>query len=177
MAHELETERLLMKQIEADDWSLFKDLHACSSVMKYISDENSEAEVRSRFDFRLMPWSVESEHWLCLAVVAMDSEETMGTAGFITRQADIREAEVGFLFLPEYQGKGYASETLVALIDYAKDLAFESMLARVVDGNDASKKLLLRKGFVLREVVPKSVELGGKFHDDYLYQLDLQNKA
>mgnify|MGYP006082537615 CR=1 FL=1 len=41
MAHELETERLLMKQIEADDWSLFKDLHVCSSVAKYISYETS----------------------------------------------------------------------------------------------------------------------------------------
>jgi hypothetical protein len=45
---------------------------------------------------------VESEFWLCLAVVVMDSEKTMGTAGFITRQADLREAEVGFLLLPVY---------------------------------------------------------------------------
>ncbi len=177
MAHELETERLLMRQLETADWALFKDLHNRPDVMKYVSDKNSEAEVRSRFEFRLLPWSVESEHWLCLTLVTKDAGLEIGTAGFIGRGVDVREAEVGFLFLPEHQGQGYASETLAKLLEYAKELPFESMLARVVDGNDASKILLRRHGFSLAEVVPKSVELRGGFHDDYVYQLDLRYKA
>ena len=55
--------------------------------------------------------------------------------------------EIGYIFNPAYQGKGYASEASAALVDFAfKHLSVHRIMARCNPENVASWKLLERIG-------------------------------
>ena len=61
-------------------------------------------------------------------------------------------AEIGFRFFSEYQGKGYAIESVKAAIDYAFNAGFKKLVCRHFKENARSEKLILKLGFVfLRE--------------------------
>ena len=56
--------------------------------------------------------------------------------------------DIGFAFLPEYTGKGYAYEIVKEIIYYGLNvLQFEKILAIVLPENSSSVKLLERLGF------------------------------
>lgn len=75
------------------------------------------ADIREAFDSRLTPWTPGCMHWLCLVVRDNASQTPLGVTGYKHHEADC--AEVGFLFAPAAQGKGYGFESLQALCDYA----------------------------------------------------------
>jgi RimJ/RimL family protein N-acetyltransferase len=92
----------------------------------------------------------------------------IGVTGFRVRD---KNAEVGYLFLPEYHGFGYATESLTALIEYSKlHLGVYKFSAVVTQGNVASEKVLTKAGFVLDKVQRDSYMIAGKLYDDIFYK-------
>jgi len=62
------------------------------------------------------------------------------------------EAEIGYMILPEYWGKGYGTEISQQLIGYCKGIAgLKSLLAIIDPENQASKRILEKGGFNLDE--------------------------
>ncbi len=160
--------RLIMEQISEDDWDLFYQLHTNEKVIKLCYDKPRISEIKSKFMSRLVPWSKNSSHWLCLAIVDSCTGNKIGVTGFRVRD---KNAEVGYLLLPEYHGFGYATESLVALIDYSKmQLGICNFSAVVTDGNIASEKVLTKTGFVLDRVQSDSHMVGGRLYDDIFYK-------
>lgn len=45
----LETPRLILQSIAADDWPLFRRLYQEPEVIRYIADPMTESEIRARF--------------------------------------------------------------------------------------------------------------------------------
>ena len=62
-----------------------------------------------------------------------------------------REAEIGFRFFREYQGKGYAFESVKAAIEYAFQAGFRKIKSRHFKENARSEKLILKLGFAFTE--------------------------
>ncbi|KAH7076821.1 GNAT domain-containing protein [Paraphoma chrysanthemicola] len=59
--------------------------------------------------------------------------------------------DIGFNFLPEYHGRGYASEAAMALMQYYRETRGWEAFAGITDGgNEDSKKCLKRLGFADR---------------------------
>ncbi len=95
------------------------------------------------------------EHWLCLVVRDRLTHTPLGLTGYQHHQRDI--AEVGFLFAPAAQGRGYGYESLRALCDYAFTTGgVRRLTASVTAGNEASKQLLLKAGFRLEGELRKT---------------------
>ncbi len=114
---ELLTPRLRCSPLQLDDWSFFLSLQQDPQVMLYVADPRPQAAIREAFDSRLPPWAPGDEHWLCLVVRDRLTHTPLGLTGYQHHQRDI--AEVGFLFAPAAQGRGYGYESLRALCDYA----------------------------------------------------------
>ena len=57
------------------------------------------------------------------------------------------DAEIGFRFFTDYQGKGYAIESVAALIDCAFTRGFGKIVCRHFKENARSEKLILKLGF------------------------------
>ena len=135
--------RLIIEQISEDDWDLFYQLHTNEKVIELCCDKTLISEIKNKFISRLVPWSKNSSHWLCLAVVDSCTSNKIGVTGFRVRDIS---AEVGYLFLPEYHGFGFATESLVALIEYSKrHLGIYEFSAVVTYGNTASEKFSLKQ--------------------------------
>ncbi|EJL86414.1 GNAT family N-acetyltransferase [Pantoea sp. GM01] len=166
----LETTRLTCAQLEEADWAFYRELQLAPQVMHYVADQKSEEKILADFSARLPLWSPQSEHWLCLIVREKQSGNRIGVSGYIHRNSDC--AEVGFLFAPEAQGKGYAYESLIALCDYAfKDGGIRRLTATATAGNTPSRRLLEKVGFVLEGELRESYWLRNTWHNDWLFGL------
>ncbi|UZE09367.1 GNAT family N-acetyltransferase [Pseudomonas sp. B21-053] len=167
----LHTEQLYFRTMVEADWPLFLRLHSEPQTMQFVFGEIAEEQIRKGFDHRLPAWTPQSEHWLCLVVVDKASEQELGVSGF--RILSPGHAEVGTLLLPEFQGKGFGTESRRAIIDYAAAIGLESLESTVTDGNIASCKVLEKCGFVFERRVPHAYQIGDQWFDDLIYQLRL----
>jgi len=77
--------------------------------------------------------------------------------------------EIGYLFLREYWGNGYAQEAVCAMIEHCKNaLQLKRLYAHVDDKNVRSKKLIEKLGFQLIAVLPEA-DMGGRVADIAYY--------
>ena len=115
----LNTERISLRPITDDDFSLFHRLHNEELVIKYCFDAVSDNEIKTKLN---ECWKNQiGEPLLSKRIVFVITEaktgNKIGVTGFF-RALD--KVEVGYLLLPEFFGQGFATESLKLVIDYAK---------------------------------------------------------
>lgn len=165
----LTTERLSMQPIEEDDWWLFQKLYQDANVMRFIGELDTPAQIRSRFEQRLGYWDRYADFWLCLIVRERDTGAAVGLTGFFPDWRPYQQGEVGFIISPEHQGKGYAVESLRAVLDFAfEQCGFHRLQANVLEGNDGSRRVLEKCGFRLEGNLRESYRIGETWHNDWL---------
>jgi RimJ/RimL family protein N-acetyltransferase len=163
----LSTKRLNLRPLQAADWPFFLKLHQDASVMRYVHDMYTETEVMARFQHRLQPWFKEADHWLCLLIEDKNTGEPIGVTGMQAGWLPYRQAEIGFMLDPQYQGLGYGKESSLALLQFAfHNCGFHKMIATVTAGNDPSLMLLSKLGFVLEGRLRENFQLAGTWYDD-----------
>lgn len=166
----LTTVRLTCSPLQESDWPFFLALQQHPDVMRFVAEDRSVADIREAFDSRLAPWTPGSAQWLCLVVRDAASQAPLGVTGYIHREDDC--AEVGFLFAPSAQGKGYGFESLQALCDFAFNQGgIRRLTATVTAGNIPSRALLEKTGFRLEGELRESYFLSGRWHNDWLFGL------
>ena len=164
------TTRLTCSPLQEQDWPFFLALQQHPDVMRFVAQDRPLAEIREAFDSRLMPWTPGCAHWLCLVVRDTASQTPLGVTGYIHREQDC--AEVGFLFAPVAQGKGYGFESLQALCDFAFTQGnIRRLTATVTAGNIASRRLLEKAGFQPEGELRENYYLAGRWHNDWLFGL------
>lgn len=146
MAHELKTERLILSQLTRKDCADFQRLITNDDVTRYCFDPLSAAEVENSFESRIKDWDTKQSHWLALAVYLKETNEFLGVTGF-RNTSNQKQVEVGFMFLPKFHGRGFATESLKAVLDYALFLGYETVVANVTEPNVESTKVLEKCAF------------------------------
>ncbi|XUA19398.1 GNAT family N-acetyltransferase [Citrobacter sp. OP27] len=164
------TPRLSAESLSEADWPFFLALEQNQEVMRYVDDSRPECAIREAFESRLPHWTPGAAHWLCLLVRETATGMPVGLTGYIHREPDC--AEVGFLFAPEAHGKGFATESLQAVCDFAFTRGeIRRLIATVTVGNSASRRVLEKAGFVLEGERRESYLIGGKWHNDWVLGL------
>ena len=82
-----------------------------------------------------------------LLVELLADGSIIGSAGLTYTEPG--EVELGYIFTKPFWGRGYASETVLALLDYARRCDFSRVVARAHEDNQASAHILLKHGFVV----------------------------
>lgn len=175
----LETDRLILRQVINSDAKFMLDLLNQPSFIKYIGDRNvrtiSEAEnyIESRFtqsyqDFGFGMYLIElkAEFALTNAKTSAFAEQSkirppIGICGFVKRN-NLPAADIGFAFLPQFCGKGFAFEAARASMQYSNEiLGFKRILAITTQDNESSQKLLEKIGFKFESLIkmPNNEEL------------------
>ena len=142
----LETERLTIRNFMVDDWMDLAEL-----AMKYEETELAKYDAG--------PWPSDLEEYKSiverfaktddfLAVVLKENDKLIGL--IVKAKKEEKEYEFGFNFHSDLQGKGYATESCKAVLDYM----FEVLDAVLVTAgtakiNKPSNRLLSRLGFNL----------------------------
>ncbi|CNL24480.1 putative acetyltransferase [Yersinia frederiksenii] len=168
----LKTPRLTLDSLIEQDWPLFLRLYQDPEVQRYMSDPMDITEIRARFESRLMPWTKTACHWLCLVIREKEGREAMGLTGFLAEWSPLQQAEVGYAMLPSYQGKGFAKESLMAVLAFGfQQCQFHKMKATVTVGNHPSRAVLERCGFQVEGTLRDNYRLGGQWCDDWVLGL------
>ncbi|MGI2260105.1 GNAT family N-acetyltransferase [Shewanella sp. GXUN23E] len=167
----LYTDRLIIRPIEPRDWPAFRELHLDAEVNRFVREVQSEAEIIAKFQGRLQPWYYASGDWLTLVVETLDGE-FVGFTGFYCQDAFSKRVEVGYMMSPLQQGKGYASESLRAVVDWAC-LRFEvhKFVGCCATQNQASVKVMQKCGFTQEGLMRSHYRIGDIWVDEYVMGL------
>src|SRR5262252_2410369 len=144
----LETERLIVRHLSADDAGFVLELLNEPSFIRYIGDK----QVRNLDDARRYiadgPLQSYELNGFGLYLVELKASHTpVGICGLLKRDT-LPDPDIGFAFLPAYWKQGYAFESASAVRHYAREtLGIGRLLAIVNPSNAASIRLLERLGF------------------------------
>jgi diamine N-acetyltransferase len=101
--------------------------------------------------------------------------KTIGSIDLFEFEPAHQRAGVGILILEGFRGKGYASEALQLLINYAFDtLQFHQLFANISPDNGDSIRLFESKGFQFIGVKKEWNRIHNNWQDENLYQLICQ---
>lgn len=126
----------------------FRKWYSNETVMRTISGEAlTDAQLEKRFRSVLLENSTDSIFGMYAVYVKTDSS-FLGMARFTLYEKGI--LEVGYGCMPEYWGRGYASEILDALIARARtEKDVDHLIGIVRSDNHISRKMLVKRGFVV----------------------------
>ena len=150
----LETKRLILREVSAGDAEFMLDLLNQPSFIKYIGDRNvrTTAEAEEFIETRYRQ-SYRDNGFGLYAVELKDSAEVIGICGFVKRDT-LPEPDIGFAFLPQFCGQGFAVESAAGSMKYGEEtLGFTKVLAITTQNNESSGKLLEKIGFKFVESV------------------------
>ena len=143
----LESERCLVREITVDDVDRMYAIYSDADVREYIEDLYSEREEEIQYTKDYIANQYRFYEYGLWVVIEKSTNTIIGRAGIFDRP-DQDLQEIGFVFAKEYWGRGFATEVLTKIMEYAKEeLDIESLYAHVYRENIRSKKLLESLGF------------------------------
>ena len=154
------TSRLALREMDSavDAEFIFRLLNT-PKFLKYIGDRGIRSadeavefiENRYRQSYR--------DHGFGLYTVELISNRAqIGICGFVRRDT-LPEADIGFAFLPEFEGNGYGREAAAATLKFGREkLGLTRILAITSPDNDASVRLIEKLGFTFERLIENGGE-------------------
>ena len=157
----LETARLRLRRFTFDDVPALYQLGSLPAVIRYIGNQPVASLEAARENLIKGPLRDYEVHGFGrLACVWKESGAVIGFCG-VKHLDELGENELGYRFLPEYWGKGLATEAGRAVIDHARDLYKLKRLESVIHrDNHASKNVVRKLGFSFEKNIVESDEPG-----------------
>lgn len=165
----LETDRLLLREFNRGNSPFILSLLNSPGWLKYIGDRGVKSEEQAKDYLLNGPIKSYKENGFGLYLVEERiSKLPIGLCGLLQRET-LENPDLGFAFLSDYIGKGFAFEAANAVLEYTKsELRIPTILAIVLPDNQPSIKLLAKLGFQYR----KSLQVK-EGEDLRLYQVNL----
>ncbi|MFD2247403.1 GNAT family N-acetyltransferase [Pontibacter ruber] len=161
MKYLLETERLRLREFTLADTAFIVELLNTPGWLQFIGDRNVRTDEQAVNYLQNGPLKSYADNGYGLSLVEkIDDSKAIGMCGILRRET-LEHPDIGFAFLPEYNGKGYAYEIASATLTYAKDkLHIPKVSAITVPDNARSIQLLEKLGlaFVKPIRLPHSEE-------------------
>ena len=151
----LETPRLTLRELHAGDSEFMLALLNDPDWIRYIGDRGVRTEDDARAYLERGPIAMYARHGFGLWCVARRRDgEPVGMCGLIKRDT-LPDVDVGFAFLPEYRGLGYAAEAAAATMALASTrYGLSRVVAIVSPDNDRSLRLLEKLGMTSEGMTP-----------------------
>ncbi|MFJ7921580.1 GNAT family N-acetyltransferase [Lysinibacillus fusiformis] len=150
----LETERLILRLQTTVDAPFILELVNDPSWIQFIGDRGVKTAEEAALYIENGAIRMYEQFGFCLYVVEKTEDQTpIGICGFVKRD-NLEDVDIGFAFLPDYWGKGYAYEAASAVLAYGLEtLGFNRIVAITTQDNHASAKLLERIGLQFEKVI------------------------
>ena len=136
-------------------WGPFRE----TDTLQFLERAVREAQVCPRENFEL-------------AVVDRERSLVIGGCELLARRSIYREYEIGYFFRPDSWGRGIATETVRALLDFGfHSVSAHRIYALVDPENTPSQRLLARIGFRLEGHFQRDALIRGEWRDSLAYAL------
>ncbi|TCP66522.1 GNAT family N-acetyltransferase [Baia soyae] len=153
----LETERLILRFQTLDDATFILELVNDPSWLKFIGDRGIRTIEDAKNHILNGPIRMYEELGLgFLLVERKEDHASIGICGLVKR-ASLDDIDVGFAFLPQYRGQGYAYEATTAVMSYGRGtLGLDRIVAITAQDNVHSIKLLEKLGMKFEQFIQLS---------------------
>jgi len=151
----IETERLILREPSLDDAANMLQLHSIPEVQKYTGEgvitdiemiRNKILEIRE-VDFDLRGYG----RWV---TILKETGDYVGWAG-LKYLPEFDQIDLGYRFLPEFWGKGIATEASEAILKYGfETLKLETIIAIAMPEHKASIRVMEKVGMQFDKFAP-----------------------
>lgn len=144
----IESERLSLRALTLEDAEFILELLNTDGFIKYIGDRNVKTVEQAKSYLLNGPLKSYEINGFGLGLVELKTVRTpVGMCGLLQRDY-LDHPDIGFAFLPQHNGKGYAHEIANAVIRFwLEKLQLEKILAIVLPENSSSIRLLQKLSF------------------------------
>ncbi|HEY2151832.1 MAG TPA: GNAT family N-acetyltransferase [Vicinamibacterales bacterium] len=158
----IETERLILRRLCADDAPFILGLLNEPSFLEFIGDKGVRTLDAARDYIAGQVRSYERFGFGLYLTVRRIDDAAIGICGLVKRDA-LSDVDLGFAFRPPFWSRGYAFESAEAMLQHATGpLGLAQVVAIADPGNVSSIRLLEKLGFRSRgpvRLVPDGPEL------------------
>ena len=162
----IETNKLIIRGFEPDDWKSVYEYTRDREVMKYIpegalSEEKAKELVNSNI-------GSEAEKF---PVVLKNENQLIGHMVF-HKYFGSHTYEIGWVFHPGYQHKGYATEAAKAILEYGfSEMGLHRIIATCQPENIPSYRVMEKIGMRREGYFKKCIPHGDHWWDEYYYSI------
>ena len=143
-----ETERLLVRQFTTDDQENFYRINSHPKVMEYIRPVKNQEETDHFLKLNIEQYNTEPKYgrW---AAIEKSTGIAVGSFAIIPIEGTAK-MQVGYALMPEYWGKGYATELARSGVHYFfGNTVIDVVYAVAEQPNTASENVLFKVGFTI----------------------------
>lgn len=168
----LETERLLLRRVDSDDIKEIFALRSNPETMKYIPRPLVKTNEDALEHIAMIDSKIDSNEGINWAITLKDNPKLIGVIGHYRIKPENYRAELGYMLLPEYHGKGIVSEAVKEAVKYGFQVMKLNSLEAIIDpDNYASAKVLEKNGFVKEAHLKEYEFYEGRFLDTVIYSI------
>jgi RimJ/RimL family protein N-acetyltransferase len=165
----IETERLSLRKLTADDAEFIVELLNEPPFIQYIGDRSVRTPADAARYILNGPVASYAQHGFGLYLVELTSSRAaIGICGLLKRDY-LHDPDIGFAFLQRFWSQGYAHEAAAAVMEYGRNvLGVKRILAVTAPENPSSIRLLGKIGLRFDKMigVPGAKEPGRLFTSD-----------
>lgn len=177
---EINTERLLLREIGNQDVNAVFRLRSDEEMMKYIPRPRCKNKRDALKLIRLIRQGISKQDSINWGINLKGNDTLIGTVGFVRMHREHNRAEVGYMLDKEFHGKGIMQEAVSAILNFGfSNLKLHSVEAVIDPGNHASEQILIKFGFIKEAHFKENFLFEGKYLDSVhytLHQNDWKNK-
>lgn len=150
----IESQRLTLSEFTKKDAPFFYDLINDPDWIRYIGDRNVRTHFQASvyLEEKILPSY--QKYGFGFYIVRLKTDNTpIGLCGLINREW-MDYVDIGYAFLPDFRGQGYALEAAKVTMKYAKETHQIKKLAAITALDNTKSSLLLEKlGFYFDKVI------------------------
>ena len=147
----LHTARLNLMPLSSADMAIFHCTNTNLFVRKYLWDDEVIVQQLSEEILEEVERCFRDQSWGLWKIVSVSDNNYVGYAG-LWKFFDENQPQLLYALLPEYTGRGYATEASQAIIDYAfSQLKYDYLIASTDTANSSSGQVCQHLGMVLQE--------------------------
>lgn len=168
------TERLILRPFREGDADDLHDIQSRPEVMRYLYDEvRTREDVEGIIEKRATLTTVQADDdGLVLAAERREDGRVIGDVSLTLRSAFHRQGEIGFVFHPDAQGRGYAREAATAMLQIAfGELGLHRVFGRTDLRNEASAGLMRRLGMQQEAHLRENEIFKGEWSDELVFAI------
>jgi len=166
LLHSLEAEKICFKALSMSHVQAIHSYAADKEVLRFIgwSLMSSIDETRQYVKTMLERESAGTHHYASVAIKS--TGQIIGTAMLFNFDQVANQAEIGYVFHRDHWGKGYGSECVALISNFAfETLKLHKLHASVADANIGSARILIKNGFELEGRLKDNYYVDDKYYD------------
>ncbi|MCF6301328.1 MAG: GNAT family N-acetyltransferase [Proteobacteria bacterium] len=172
----LTSARLTLKKFSSAEVEINVQHEMNPELMRYIRDPLPIEKTRRKTVVCASNWCGKEGEWSLIAVRELATNAYIGIISFRYESIENDTVEIGWRLAHEFQGKGYATEASQAFLDFIKTaIKPHKVVAYCVAENLASSKIMTKLNMQKEGQLRQFCRLGGKWHDEAIYGLILDN--